>query len=378
MYKYINPVTLGAALDEHAIVSITDAAGNIIYANQKFVDISGFTMPELLGKNHRIIKSGVHPSTFYKQMWDTLLSGKTWQGEVCNRRKNGELYWVRASIFSILDENGLLQRFISIRTDITETKMAEARLQATNTELESYRQDSEYEMDIARNLMEHMIKKSSAEVKDIEIWIKAATKISGDLLITQNYKNERSYILLADAMGHGLPAALPLIPIEQVFAAMAQEGFTVSAIVREMNAKTNGLIQQGNFVAVTMLSIDYANRLVEIWNGGNPPALLFNRTGEIIRKLASSHLALGILKDDAFDSATELFRWENNCWLTVYSDGLIDAQDVHDVSFGEVGIIDTLLGGNNPHLSLKNAVLTHLGERDAHDDISIATISLYR
>lgn len=125
MLKRINPSIISDVLDEHAIVSMTDAAGNITYVNQKFIDISGYSESELLGKNHRMLKSGIHPPEFYRQLWDTLLSGKTWNGEVCNRRKNDALYWVRATVKPVLDGNGLPVQYISIRTDITEIKQAE-------------------------------------------------------------------------------------------------------------------------------------------------------------------------------------------------------------------------------------------------------------
>lgn len=81
------------ALDEHAIVAVTDHMGNITYANQRFVDISGYSRDELIGQNHRILKSGYHPKEFYQQMWDTITSGKTWHGEIKNRVKNGRAYW---------------------------------------------------------------------------------------------------------------------------------------------------------------------------------------------------------------------------------------------------------------------------------------------
>ncbi len=116
------------AFDEHAIVSLTDLSGNIIYANDKFCEISQYTHADLLGKNHRILKSGLHPDALYHEMWQTIASGKIWHGEVCNRARDGSLYWVAATIVPYLDENGLPYQYISIRTDITQIKQMEEEL----------------------------------------------------------------------------------------------------------------------------------------------------------------------------------------------------------------------------------------------------------
>lgn len=125
MLKNISLGPMIEILDEHAIVSVADVSGNITYVNQLFIAISGYSEAELLGKNHRLLESGLHPHAFYQEMWDTVLSGKSWHGEVCNRSKSGELYWVRASIKPILDANELPIQYISIRTDITKIKQAE-------------------------------------------------------------------------------------------------------------------------------------------------------------------------------------------------------------------------------------------------------------
>lgn len=128
------------AIDQHAIVSATDEHGTIVEANDKFCAISGYNREELIGRNHRMVKSGIHPDSLYQEMWNSIISGKVWQGTVCNRKKDGSYYWVDATIVPIMDEQGHPWRYISIRTDITALKMNEAALIAARDDAQAANQ----------------------------------------------------------------------------------------------------------------------------------------------------------------------------------------------------------------------------------------------
>lgn len=125
------------ALDAHAIVSITDQAGLIIYANEQFCAISGYKHEELMGQSHRILKSGVHPDSFYDEMWATIARGETWEGEICNKKKDGGFYWVKSTVMPFMGEDGRPHQYIAIRTDITARKTVEAELIAKRAEAEA-------------------------------------------------------------------------------------------------------------------------------------------------------------------------------------------------------------------------------------------------
>lgn len=116
------------ALSRSVIVSETDRSGAITFANEKFCEISGWRLDELLGRNHRILNSGLHPRSFWTAMYEALAADGIWRGEVCNRAKCGRLYWVDVVNTAIRDRTGRIERFVSVRLDITARKAAEESL----------------------------------------------------------------------------------------------------------------------------------------------------------------------------------------------------------------------------------------------------------
>ncbi|MBA4017306.1 MAG: hypothetical protein C0483_09045 [Pirellula sp.] len=125
------------ALDQHALVAVTDAAGVITYVNERFCEISGYTKDELIGKTHSIVNSKHHPKAFWAAVWRTISRGKVWHGEVCNRSKAGNLYWVDTTITPFCDAAGRVTQYVSIRNDITARKAAESNVLEARSRLES-------------------------------------------------------------------------------------------------------------------------------------------------------------------------------------------------------------------------------------------------
>lgn len=128
--------SIRTALDQSAIVAITDRHGTIVHVNDKFCETSKYSRQELLGKNHRLLNSNHHPKELFTQMWKTISSGHTWQGEIKNRAKDGTYYWVATTIVPFLDDTGRPFQYVSIRFEITQLKLYEEQLKARTEGLE--------------------------------------------------------------------------------------------------------------------------------------------------------------------------------------------------------------------------------------------------
>lgn len=126
------------ALDVSASVAITNKHGNIVYANEKFSELSGYEKDELIGKNHRILNSKYHPKEFFTNLWETINSGNVWHGEIRNKRKDNKIYWVNSTIIPMLNEDGEIEKFVAIRFDISKRKEAEALKDEKQKELDQF------------------------------------------------------------------------------------------------------------------------------------------------------------------------------------------------------------------------------------------------
>jgi len=167
------------ALDQHAIVAITDVKGTIIFTNDKFSEVSGYSNEELIGKNHRLLNSGYHTPKFFKDMYQTIAQGGVWHGEIFNKAKDGHYYWVDTTIVPFLKEDGKPKNYVAIRTDITKQKEIEG------------------ELIVARNLAEKAARKKSEFLANMSHEIRTPMNgvigMTGLLLDTDLSSQQRNY-----------------------------------------------------------------------------------------------------------------------------------------------------------------------------------------
>ncbi len=150
---------LKSAIDESAIVAITDKRGVITYVNNKFCSISKYSRQELIGQTHRLINSSFHSPQFFEDMWTTISNGKVWEGNIRNRAKDGTHYWVHTSIVPFMDESGQPIKYVAVRYDITEQKLAQEKLQIYTKKLEiSNRELQDFAFVAAHDLQEPLRK----------------------------------------------------------------------------------------------------------------------------------------------------------------------------------------------------------------------------
>ena len=325
------------ALDQHSIVSIADASGTITYVNQKFTEISGYSIEELVGANHRLIKSGLHAPEFYREMWETISKGSVWNGQIANRGKDGQIYWVASTIVPWLDENGLPYQYVSIRTDITAQKAIEHALaEARQREL-----DTGYEIQKSLLLGEVPYGLHGA-------WIATHSEpsqgIDGDFFALNRYSSTCFDLLVGDVMGKGVPAALIGAAVRntynQVLAELLATSLGVSrlpepaAVINALHhSLTPRLIALDSFVTLALYRFDLEKGALTFVNAGHTPGLLSRAHGARVESVHGQNLPIGVMAEEVY--AQSSLQVGPGDALLAYSDGITEAQNGEGQWFGE-------------------------------------------
>jgi CheY-like chemotaxis protein len=202
---------------------------------------------------------------------------------------------------------------------------AERQLREQNNELRRYQFQSEDEKRIASHLMSTLIDVERIKRPGVAWWLKPADAFSGDVLACSATPAGTLHVMLADGTGHGLAAALSAQPLPDIFYAMTARGYCIASIAQEINRRVGRMLPVDRFFAATLVAIDPQERTLEVWNGGNPDAMLVAADGTIAHAFKSRHLPLGIIRHGVLGLETERVQYAEGMQLLVSSDGLLEA-----------------------------------------------------
>jgi PAS domain S-box-containing protein len=244
--------------------------------------------------------------------------------------------------------------------------------------LEEYGTRVDEEQRIGGFIMERITEMQPSLVPYMHRYTKSADHLSGDILIAATTPNNITHILLADAVGHGLTAAINVLPLCQSFYDLTDKGFSIEEIAAELNSLVHRFMPVDRFVSAALVSINRQTRVIEVWNGGVPALQLFDRSGLLMHSYASRNMPLGILPNTDFSDKPEMLSYDEDCQLCLFSDGLVEACSPQGENFGNERILD--LFAKTAEKSRFDRLVAeldqHLQGRRAHDDISLALVDI--
>jgi PAS domain S-box-containing protein len=374
------------ALDQHAAVSVANSRGDITYVNDKFVKLSGFSAAELLESNHRIFASGLHPPEFYRGMWETISAGRVWHGDIANRRPDGSLYWVATTIVPWLDQDGIPARYIAIRTDISRQKEIEFALE------EARRRELATGHAIQRAMLigeppRHMRAAQAASFTD------PSQGIDGDFFAFTTLRPDCLELLVGDVMGKGVPAALVGAAVRTAYNQVVTEELAASLgsgdlplperIVNALHETlTPRLLDVEVFVTLALYRFDFSSGSLRYVNAGHTEGLVLRGDGGVERILGEN-VPVGVTTGERYVGTTVPFGAGDA--LVVYSDGITEARDRNQESFGEERLSRILASafgqGLPPSICLqvlRGAVREFVGGADMADDQTAVMVNIPR
>lgn len=294
--------------------------------------------------------------------------------EVVGVRRDGSCFPAELGMSrSLLDGQ---QIYIAILHDISEQRHTERLLRENASRLQSYHDAAEEENALARKIMAKQLLRDESHDPHITAGVEAAANFSGDVTLSTRSREGRLYCMLADATGHGLAAAISIMPAIPVFYTMADRDLPLSVMIEEMNTTLRRTLPAGRFVAAVLVRIDLKHKRAEVWNGGMPDCLWFDQEGNLVRKFISAHLPLGIISNEDLGTQTVEFAWPDVGQMVLCSDGVVEAESPKGEPMGTERLAQVLREAPpaKRYTALRAAVRRHIGGQPAHDDASIMII----
>ena len=353
-------------VDENGVISTVNHAVELVF---------GWTPRELVGQHVSVLLPEERRPA-YRRLITRRLREKPCRIIGKNRilqvaQKSGQLLSVNLGISEVLV--GERRMFIGLVRDISEQLRAEEQLRKGARLLQAYYDQTQSEQQLAIRLMEKQLHRKGLRDSRLRYNVIPAENFSGDIVAAARSPEGRMYALLADATGHGLPAAISVLPVLALFYRMTKQNCTVRELVLELNQQLRESIPVGRFVAASVACLDQENRIGEIWIGGTPEGYLLGPEGNLLARFPSVNLPLGIVDEAHLIELPLRFTWENNSQLLLCSDGLLEACAEDGSQFGSERLLQTAQR-NAPEErfdAISNALQQHVANGPAQDDISL-------
>ena len=228
-----------------ASVMITDTDGNIEYVNPKFTQLTGYTAEEAIGQNPSMLKSGVQPDTYYRELWETITADREWRGELCNKKKSGELYWESVSISPIKNSSGEITHYLAVKEDITDRRQAEEARARLNVQLKAKNKELEQIVYVASHDLRSPLVNIDGYGKELELAIdELRSAFDSDKTPTEAFE------AVVPLLAHDIPEALRFIRTS----------------ASKMDALLNGLLKlsRSGRAALTIDSLDMNELMAQV------------------------------------------------------------------------------------------------------------------
>lgn len=295
----------------------------------------------------------------------------------CWMPRRGERLYLAVDAGPVFDESGKLIAVVETLRDITEKHLAQTKVEEQASMLKAHFDEHQRESELARRILDHQIRSDLMQQAGVDYSVIPATNFSGDMVLAARSPAGHLYAILADATGHGLSAAVSVLPMVQEFYRLVELSSPLGNVIESINFLLANSLPLGRFVAAAFVLLDEASHSGEIWVGGVPDVLMFDHAGHLERRFASSNLPLGIVRASDGGHGIEPFTWEVAGQLLLTSDGFAEASDMDGVQFGEDRLIETIRR-RAPEMTLiealQQAMQAHLQGGYAHDDMSMLVI----
>ncbi|MFT7073267.1 MAG: PAS domain S-box-containing protein [Patiriisocius sp.] len=357
-------------------VVITNTKGEIVWINPAFTKLTGYPWREVIGKNPRILNSGKHDKQFYSRIWNTILAGKTWQGEVINKKKNGELFYEEMTITPVLDDIGNISQFVAIKNDITRRKEMEEVMRKANERMED-------ELNVARNIQMSMLPLifpafPTRDEIDIYAELIPAREVGGDFYDFYFLDKNHICFVVGDVSGKGVPAALMMAVTKTLLKSRAGNEKSTASILTHVNneiAKDNDTYM---FITVFMAILNTNTGELTYSNAGHNPSYVIDKENKKIEKLGNLHgLVIGAMEGMTYGE-TQVSLKKNDIVLA-YTDGVTESQNIKEELYSDARFEELLQNGDyDSTKSLTKLIIDSVkefeGEADQFDDITVMAL----